>query len=211
MYKHKFCQISLEPNGLKNIDSINTRASQLFASLVAQRLKQSACNAGDLGLIPGLGRFPWKRKWQPIPVFLPGESHGPRSLVGYSPRGRKESDMTERLHFHFHTYLLHFNLVKTMHKLIPRDGRAWWAAVCGVAQSWTRLKRLSSSSSNHYQESYSSKDICIHWNQFIFLDTTLNICCHCHPIFLFLIRFPTRWEDYLENDDYVPVCGFFIF
>ena len=45
--------------------------------------KESACNAGDLGLIPGLGRFPWRRKWQPIPVFLPGESHGQRSLMGY--------------------------------------------------------------------------------------------------------------------------------
>ena len=44
---------------------------------------------------------PWRRKWQPTPVFLPGESHGQRSLVGYSPRGRKESDTTERLHFHF--------------------------------------------------------------------------------------------------------------
>ena len=41
----------------------------------------------------------WRRKWQPTPVFLPGESHGQKSLVGYSPRGRKESDMTERLHF----------------------------------------------------------------------------------------------------------------
>ena len=43
---------------------------------------------------------PWRRKWQPTPVFLPGESHGWRSLVGYSPQGRKESDMTERLHLH---------------------------------------------------------------------------------------------------------------
>ena len=42
------------------------------------------------------------RKWQPTPVFLPGESHGRRSLVGCGPRGRKESDTTERLHFHFH-------------------------------------------------------------------------------------------------------------
>ena len=41
------------------------------------------------------------RKWQPSPVFLPGESHGWRSLAGYSPLGSKESDMTERLHFHF--------------------------------------------------------------------------------------------------------------
>ena len=42
---------------------------------------------------------PWRRKWQPTPVFLPGESHGRRNLVGYSPWGRKESNTTERLHF----------------------------------------------------------------------------------------------------------------
>ena len=41
----------------------------------------------------------WRRKWQPTPVLLPGESHGRRSLVGYSPWGCKESDTTERLHF----------------------------------------------------------------------------------------------------------------
>ena len=45
-----------------------------------------------------------RRKWQPTPVFLPGESHERRSLVGYSPQGHKESDMTERLHFHFPFY-----------------------------------------------------------------------------------------------------------
>ena len=43
----------------------------------------------------------WRRKWQPTPVFLPGKSHGQRNLVGYSPWGRKESDTTEQLHFHF--------------------------------------------------------------------------------------------------------------
>ena len=58
-------------------------------------LKVSASNAGDLGLIPGSGRSPGEGKWQPTPVFLPGESHGRRSLVGYSPRGRKESDTTK--------------------------------------------------------------------------------------------------------------------
>ena len=42
----------------------------------------------------------WRRQWQPTPVFLPGKSHGQRSLVGGSPWGRKESDTTERLHFH---------------------------------------------------------------------------------------------------------------
>ena len=51
---------------------------------------------------------PLKRKWQSTPVFLPGKSHGWRSVVGYSPWGPKELDMTERLHFHF----LHLQGVK---------------------------------------------------------------------------------------------------
>ena len=64
--------------------------------------KESACSVGDLGLQYGRPRFnPWVRKiplekeWQPIPVFLPGESHGQRSLVGYSPQGHTELDTTE--------------------------------------------------------------------------------------------------------------------
>ena len=44
--------------------------------------------------------IPWRRKWQSTPVLLPGKSHGRRSLVGYCPWGRKESDTTEQLHFH---------------------------------------------------------------------------------------------------------------
>ena len=44
-----------------------------------------------------------RRKWQVTPVFLPGKSHGLRSLVGYNPWGRKESNMTERLHVHVHS------------------------------------------------------------------------------------------------------------
>ena len=43
--------------------------------------------------------YPWRRKWQSTPALLPGKSHGRRSLIGYSPWGRQESDMTERLHF----------------------------------------------------------------------------------------------------------------
>ena len=53
--------------------------------------EESTCNARDLGSIPGSGRFPWRREWQPTPVFLPGKFHGQRSLEGYSPRGHKES------------------------------------------------------------------------------------------------------------------------
>ena len=49
--------------------------------------KESACKVGELDLIPGLGRFPWRREWQPIPVFWPGESHGQRSLAGLQSMG----------------------------------------------------------------------------------------------------------------------------
>ena len=49
------------------------------------------------GFDPGVREIPWRRAWQPTPVFLPGESHGQRNLAGYSPWGRKESDTTERL------------------------------------------------------------------------------------------------------------------
>ena len=45
--------------------------------------KESAFNAGDLGSIPLVGKIPWRREWQAIPIFLPGEFHGPRSLAGY--------------------------------------------------------------------------------------------------------------------------------
>ena len=69
---------------------------------------------------PWIRKIPWRRKWQPTPVFLPGESHGWRSLAGYSPWGCKESDRTERLHFtslllvqvlyYLGNYLLQFEL-----------------------------------------------------------------------------------------------------
>ena len=47
------------------------------------------------GFDPWVGKIPWRRKWQPTPVFLPRDSHGQRSLAGYSPRGCRELDMTE--------------------------------------------------------------------------------------------------------------------
>ena len=92
----------------------------------------------------------WRRQWQPTPVLLPGESHGRRSLVGCSPWGREESDTTERLHFHFSLSCIgegNGNPLQCSCLENPRDGSAWWAAVYEVAQNWTRLKRLSSSSS----------------------------------------------------------------
>ena len=84
-------------------------------------------------------------------TLLPGKSHGQRSLVGCSPCGHKESDTTERLHFHFSLSCIgegNGNPLQCSHLKNPRDRGAWWAAIYGVAQSWTRLKQFSSSSSS---------------------------------------------------------------
>ena len=59
--------------------------------------KTSAYNLGDPGSIPGLEKILWRRKWQPTPVFLPGKSHGQRSLASYIVHGVAESDTTKRL------------------------------------------------------------------------------------------------------------------
>ena len=59
--------------------------------------KESAYNVGSTGLIPGSGRYPWRWEQQPIPIFLPGEFHGQRSLADYGSLGYKKSDMAERL------------------------------------------------------------------------------------------------------------------
>ena len=67
-------------------------------SLVAQRVKNLPVMR-ETGFDPWVGKISWRRQGQPTPVFLPGESHGWRSLVGCSPWGHKESDTTEQLHF----------------------------------------------------------------------------------------------------------------
>ena len=64
-------------------------------ALVVENPPASVGDIRDAGLIPWLGKTPWKRTWPRTPVFLPGESHGHGSLAGYSPWGRQESDTTE--------------------------------------------------------------------------------------------------------------------
>ena len=94
-----------------------------------------------------------RRRWHPTPVLLPGKSHGWRSLVGCSPWGR-EGDTTERLHFHFSLSCIGEGNINPLHYSClenPRDGGAWWAAIYGVAQSQTQLKRLSSSSKHAWR------------------------------------------------------------
>ena len=104
-----------------------------------------------------------RRQRHPTPVLLPGEFHGWRSLVGCSPWGREESDTTDWLHFHFSLSCIgkgNGNPLQCSCLENPRDGGAWWAAVYGVSQSQTRLKRLSSSS-----------NVWMHHNWLIYLST----------------------------------------
>ena len=88
-----------------------------------------------------------RRQWHPTPVLLPGKSHVRRRLVGCSPWGRWV-DTAEQLHFHFSLSYIEGNGNPLQCSCLenPRDGGAWWAATYGVAQTWTRLQQLSSSS-----------------------------------------------------------------
>ena len=103
---------------------------------------------------PQAGLYGWvdqgaEKAMAPTPILLPGKSHGQRSLVGCSPWGHEELDTTERLHFHFSLSRIgerNGNPLQCSCLENPRGGEAWWAAIYGVTQSQTRLKRLSSSS-----------------------------------------------------------------
>ena len=116
--------------------------------------------------------FYWRGQWHPIAVLLPGESHGWRSLVGCSPWGCEESDMTEQLHFHISLSCIgegNGNPLQCSCLENPRDGGAWWAAVYRVAQSRTRLKWLSSSSR--------CKNITT-----VYFAHSRHLCYHCHVV-----------------------------
>ena len=91
-------------------------------------------------MAPHTSTLAWKIPWMEEPG-------------GLQSMGSLESDMTERLHFHFSLSCIgegNGNLLQCSCLENPRDGEAWWATVYGVAQSWTQLKPLSSSSSNQY-------------------------------------------------------------
>ena len=74
-------------------------------------------------------KIPWRRKWQSTPALLPGKSHGRRSLIGYSPWGRKESDTTERLHF----TSLHFVLQQPISRVLPLGNIYWFINSCSIS------------------------------------------------------------------------------
>ena len=124
-----------------------------------------------------------------LAVLSPGKSHGQRSLVGHSPWGLEESDTTERLHFHFSLSCIgegNDNPLQCSCLENPRDGGAWWAAVYGVAQSRTWLKRLSSSSSSSSIPSLWFIDQFTIWKKFTYsnLDIILIHWCQWNSKYL---------------------------
>ena len=138
-----------------------------------------------------------RRQWQPTLVLLLGESHGWRSLVGCSPWGRQESDTTDRLDFHFslscigegNGHPLHCSFLEN-----PRDRGEWWAAVYGVAQSWTWLKWLSSSSicEKQFQNS-PTRVLCVQVLQSLSLEFPIKTVFH-GSIWHFLSSLPLSSE-----------------
>ena len=128
-------------------------------------------------------------------TLLPGKSHGWRSLVGCSPWGCEESDTTERLHFHFSLSCIgegNGNPFQCSCLDNPRDGRAWRAAVYGVAQSRTRLKGLSgsrsSSSSSIPKKGFASVETQRSWRYFTTLTLTFSSTIHFELIFIYCVR-----------------------
>ena len=143
-----------------------------------------------------------RRQWHPTPVLLPGNSHGWRSLVTCSPWGRWELDTTEQLHFHFSLSCIgegNGNPLQCCCLENPRDRGAWWSAVYGVAQSWTWLKRLSSSSSSSSSNLLNSFQI---YNSTLL--TIVTIASHTyfkmgnvyilHTPSILTFVFPTPWD-----------------
>ena len=133
-----------------------------------------------------------RRQWHPTPVLLPGKSHGQRSLVGCSLWGCWESDTTEQLHFHFSLSCIgegNGNPLQYSHLENPRDRGSWWAAIYGVTQSRTWLKRLSNSSSSffsnvnttHLQSSF------MQW---------IEVCVATESQFKLYLPSPRSWRSY---------------
>ena len=116
---------------------------QWFYGCESWSIKKVECPRIDAFELWCCRRLLQRRQWQPTPVLLPGKSRGWRRLVGCSPWGRQELDITERLHFHFSLSCIgegNGNPLQCSCLENPGDGGAWWAAVYGVAKSRTRLK-----------------------------------------------------------------------
>ena len=107
-----------------------------YCNIKAQTVQNPPAIRGDRGLIPGsdpwVRKIPWRRKWQPAPVILPGKSHGQRSLAGYNPWGRKELDTIEQLILSlFFVILTTILSVIVKNQKLPRRVKAGLLRTCG--------------------------------------------------------------------------------
>ena len=112
-------------------------------ALVAQTVKSLTLQCRRPGFDPWAGKIPWRRAWQLTPVFLPGDSHGQRSLAGYSQWGRKESDSTERLHFTASLEKAFITLVISrvffQEKQFLSVADEFWSHLCFLLSAWSVL------------------------------------------------------------------------
>ena len=123
----------------------SSKCFRINSQLYDKTLLESWAAAWEFSELPDPEADYRRRQWQPTPVFLPGKSHGGRSLVGCSPWGSYKSDTTERLLFHFSLSCIgegNGNPLQYSCLENPREGGAWWAALYGVTRvghDWSDL------------------------------------------------------------------------
>ena len=169
--------------------------------LVVNNLPDNAGDARDIGSIPASGRFPWRRTWQPTPVFLPGESHGQRSLVGYSPWGHRELDMAEQLSRQTGVLLTRvlllnvwatsplfkiLELPRDQHEITGRVPNSVTAALDPLASHVTRPVKLIILNPNHF------------WK----MRKTMLVVSTPRNSWLCFWHWWLRWDDRHKNDSY---------
>ena len=126
------------------------------ASQVELVVNNPPASARDMGLIPELGRSPWRRSWQPTPIFLPGESHGQRSLAGYSPWVHKSRTQLRNL---AHTHSATWNLVIFLSEIIGIMPEYWLpvrVSLSKTEKSKLAFKAISRQKSNKMLEGFPS-------------------------------------------------------
>ena len=149
--------------------------------------KEPACQCRTRRFDPWVRKIPWRRKWQSTPVFLPGKSHGQRSLVGYSSWGRKESDTTERLHF------------TSLHLLSFLNGSNNFLCILSVTAAVSLLMRISLTArlqrgQSHCSISQSSFRFFCSFSKFVSVLPFMCSFMSCLSSFAFVLFFPIKMQ-----------------
>ena len=159
---------------------------------------KSVClQCGRPGFEPWVGQIPWRRKWQSTLVLLPGKPHGQRSLVGYSLWGRKESDMTERLHFHFWSEGL-------------GRGSGKWCQPFGWLAHWHSRSLYETGACMKQEEVKSLRTIQFKWNQSLCFENCIMYLIDTHVFFFCSsLTFSCFWKSILAGESVELTCCHF--